>query len=146
MRIQAFLAVMTLSPAFAQGLILRPTQPTVQVKTTRPSDIPADWRALSGSIRAAQSVSLPAGSTIQVSVEKVEAGKTVIASKINFAATKLPNAYQMYYNPAKLGGGKYMVVARVMDAAGRTLFYSKTAAPLPQAAKATVDLNVVPVR
>lgn len=145
------LTALLATPALAQIRITRPATPPATTTTTAPdlTDVPAGYRVVSGRIRAARDVRLPAGSTVTVSLEddSPSASRRRSLLEIGFSTPRLSAPYQMQFNPVRLNARRtYVVVARVYGPDGRLLYSGAANQSLPEGRNVVVNVLVTPVR
>ena len=146
------LAALLFTPASAQIRITRPTTPPAGTMTTTApdlTDVPAGYRVISGRIRAARDVRLPAGSTVTVSLEDASPSASTRRPvlEISFSTPSLSSPYQMQFNPVRLNARRdYVVVARVYGPNGRLLYSGASNQNLPGGRNVVVNVLMTPVR
>lgn len=106
------------------------------------AQVPAGFYEIRGRVSAAQgNVTLPAGSTISVSVNDLTRPAQVV--QIGFKTTRLSTPYQVFFNPSRINPAhRYAVQATVTDASGKVLYRSDASALMPQSKSSTVNVTV----
>lgn len=157
----SLLAALLLTTASAQTkigsvILTKPAQPAPTVRppaqqaTPSPStasstaNVPAGWYEVRGRISAADTVNLPAGSSVSVTIEDLSvSGAARQLVRIQFKTARLSTPYQIVFNPVRLNTShQYAVRATVTDASGKLLYASDASASLPASGK-FANVNVV---
>lgn len=134
----------TLSKPVAPAPVMRPATPAASQSndTMSTADVPAGFIEVRGRVNAAAgTVNLPAGSTINISVNDLTRPAQVV--RIQFKTKRLSTPYQIVFNPSRLNSTHtYAVQATVTDAAGKVLYSSDASALLPKGNRAVVNITV----
>lgn len=85
--------------------------------------VPSGMYEVRGYITGPSAVSLPAGSTVTLTLNNVTRPAQLLT--VNFKTRSLPSNYQMYFNSGRLNStDRYVVRATVADPSGKVLYRS----------------------
>ena len=130
------------APVQQPSIPARPASSTRSGAAMTPMTVPAGSYQVQGRISAAQgTVSLPAGSSVSVSVNDLTRPAQVV--QIQFKTSRLSTPYQLFFNSGRINPAhRYAVQATVTDASGKVLYRSDSSALLPGGKNAVVNVTV----